>query len=67
MTKYEAEVTIELDVDGDDEAAFAAVDEIMQRAWDTDQGRTWQTQKWNFEMSGVGCIAKVADVYEETR
>jgi hypothetical protein len=83
MTKYEAQVTIEVDVDGDEEVAFAAVDEIMQRAWDTDQGRAWQTQKWHYAMHGIGYVTKVispeearedareedaaADVYEENR
>jgi len=62
MTKYEAEIKIELDVDGDEEAAFAAVDEIMQRAWNTDEGRRWIDQTWHYSMSGVGCVTAVGAV-----
>jgi len=60
MTKYQADVTIELDLDGDDETAFRAVDEIMQRAWDTDRGRKWVDQKWHFSMT-PGCVANVTE------
>lgn len=60
MTKYEADVTIELEIDGDDEAAYQAVDEIMQRAWDTDRGRKWIDQKWHFSMT-PGSVANVTE------
>lgn len=50
MTKYQAEVLIELELDGDHEAAFKTVDDIMQRAWNSDQGRRWIDQKWHFSM-----------------
>ena len=58
MTKYQADVTIELNLDGDDEAAFRAIDEIMQRAWDTDRGRRWVDQEWHFSMT-PGSVANV--------
>ena len=60
MTKYQADVTIELDLDGDDEAAFRAIDEIMQRAWDTDRGRRWVDQAWHFSMT-PGCVSNVTE------
>jgi len=49
-TKYQVEVLVEIEIAGDEEAAFAAVDTIMQRAWDTDDGRKWAQPKWHFEM-----------------
>jgi len=64
MTKYQAEVLVELELDGDDEAAFKAVDEIMQRAWDSDQGRRWIDQKWHFSVSGPGAVIELDGVEE---
>jgi len=50
LTTYQVEVFVEVKITGDEQAAYAAVDEIMQRAWDTDDGRTWVKPKWHFEM-----------------
>ena len=62
MSKYEVAVIIELELDDtgvnvNDEAqedaqfeeAFKQADVIMQRAWDTDQGRH-HVGKWHFSM-----------------
>lgn len=62
MSKYEVAVVIELELDdtgvnvNDEtqqdaqfELAFQQADVIMQRAWDTDQGRH-HVRKWHFSM-----------------
>jgi hypothetical protein len=63
MSKYEVAVLIELELDdtgvnvSDDpvdqeaqfELAFQQADVIMQRAWDTDQGRH-HVKKWHFSI-----------------
>ena len=55
LTTYQVEVLVEVKMAGDENAAYTAVDEIMQRAWDTDDGRTWVKPKWHFEML-EGCV-----------
>ena len=71
MTKYEAQVTIEVDLDLDDldgiNVAYQAVDEIMQRAWSTDEGRRWIDQTWHYSMSGVGCVTEIVEIPEELK
>lgn len=66
-TKYQAEVLVEIEITGDDQAAYEAVDTIMQRAWETDDGRTWAWPKWHFEML-EGCVNVIepAEVTDET-
>lgn len=62
--KFEVEVLVELELDGDEEAAFAAVDVLMQSAWDRTQGGTTiRAPHWHFSML-EGCVA---DVTEESR
>lgn len=65
MTKYVAEVQVEVELDdtdmGEEEAfdeAFKQVDVLMQRAWDTDQGRH-HVKKWHFTML-EGAVEAVA-------
>jgi len=58
LTTYQVEVLVEVKMAGDENAAYTAVDEIMQRAWDTDDGRTWVKPKWHFEML-EGCVADI--------
>jgi len=50
LTTYQVEVFVEVKITGDEQAAYAAVDTIMQRAWDTDDGRKWAKPRWHFEM-----------------
>jgi hypothetical protein len=56
--KYHVPVMIELELDLDDVdgeiEAVKAVDELLQRAWDTDQGRKYQPHaaSWHFELEG---------------
>ena len=57
MAKFVADIQIELELDGDEEMAFKVIDETLQRAWDTDQGRAWITQKWHFMMT-EGSVTK---------
>lgn len=61
MATYEVDVTIELDVEGDPEEALTVTDVVMQRAWDTDQGRRWVDQKWHYSISGVGAVTKIVE------
>jgi len=63
-TTYQVEVLVEIKIAGDEEAAFAAVDTIMQRAWDTDDGRKWAKPRWHFEMR-EDCV-NVIDPADET-
>ena len=53
--KYAVDVTIEIELeDGTgEEAAAEAVDELLQRAWDTDRGRKYlpNAGSWHFEMA----------------
>jgi len=60
-TTYQVEVLVEIKIAGDEEAAYAAVDTIMQRAWDTDDGRKWAQPKWHFEML-EDCVTAVANI-----
>jgi len=60
-TKYDVEVRVQIEITGDEEAAYAAVDTIMQRAWDTDDGRKWAQPKWHFEML-EGAVTTVANI-----
>jgi len=60
MTKYVADVQIEVELEGDEEAAFKVIDETLQRAWDTDQGRAWLSKNWHFSML-EGCVAEVVE------
>jgi hypothetical protein len=64
MARFEVEVKVEVEIPGDEEAAYTAVDDIMQRAWDTDDGRTWVKPKWHFEISGPGAVTEI--VTDET-
>ena len=61
LNRYQVEVTVEVAIPGDETAAYTVVDEIMQRAWDTDDGRTWVKPKWHFEISGPGAVTVVTD------
>jgi hypothetical protein len=54
-TTYQVEVLVEVAIAGDEDAAYAAVDTIMQRAWDTDDGRKWAKPAWHYEMF-EGCV-----------
>lgn len=51
MTKYVIEARIEVEIDNDDldgpNEAWKIVDNTLQRAWDTDQGRH-HVRKWGF-------------------
>jgi hypothetical protein len=55
LKTYQVEVLVEVKMAGDEDAAYAAVDTIMQRAWDTDDGRKWAKPRWHFEML-EGCV-----------
>lgn len=63
MAKYRVPVFVEVELDIDDvdgeAAAVAAVDETLQRAWDTDQGRKWITQGWHFEIELPAEVTRV--------
>jgi hypothetical protein len=61
LTTYQVEVLVEVKMVGDEDAAYTAVDEIMQRAWDTDDGRKWVKPKWHFEISGPGAVSVTVD------
>jgi diaminopimelate decarboxylase len=75
LTTYQVEVLVEVKMAGDENAAYTAVDEIMQRAWDTDDGRKWVQPKWHFEMlegcvnviGGAGAGAEGAEPSDATR
>ncbi len=54
---FEVEVILTVKLSGDEEAAYAQVDTIMQRAWDTDRGRH-HVGPWHFAML-EGCVADV--------
>jgi hypothetical protein len=58
LKTYQVEVLVEVKITGSEEVAYTAVDDIMQRAWDTDDGRTWVNPKWHFEML-EGCVADI--------
>lgn len=62
--KYQVEVLIELEldepVDETGNTAYQAVDEIMQRAWETDTGRRWVDQKWHFSML-EDCVVDITE------
>jgi hypothetical protein len=60
LTTYQVEVLVEVKMAGDENAAYTAVDEIMQRAWDTDDGRKWVQPKWHFEML-EDCVSVTTD------
>ena len=63
MTKYVADIQIEVELKGAEDSedeAFKVVDNILQRAWDTDQGRAWLAKNWHFEMT-EGCVRLVVD------
>jgi hypothetical protein len=54
LTTYQVEVLVEVKLAGGEDAAYDAVDTIMQRAWDTDDGRKW-AKPWHYEMF-EGCV-----------
>jgi len=56
---YQVEVLVEVKTTGDEQEAFATVDTLMQRAWDTDNRRP-QVQPWHFEML-EGCVADITE------
>jgi len=56
---YQVEVLVEVKLDGTEEDAYALVDNTMQRAWDTDNGRNW-ARPWHFSML-EGCVADITD------
>lgn len=58
MAEFEAKVLIKLELDGNVDDAQEAVDVVMQRAWDTDNGRRWLDQKWSFSVP-EGCVTDV--------
>ena len=66
MARYQVSVLVEVEVPDeiavDEDAAFESawqhVDVIMQRAWDTDQGRH-HIRPWHFEMTEDSVVALV--------
>ena len=64
--KFEGEVLIELELDGDEEAAFRAIDVLMQSAWDRTQGgSTIGGPRWHFTML-EGAVAEITPSIEDT-
>lgn len=53
-------VEVELDLEGTDAEleAVNVVDVVMQRAWDTDQGRH-HVKKWHFEIAEDALVERV--------
>jgi hypothetical protein len=66
-TRYQVAVDVEIEIAGDETAAYTIVDDIMQRAWDTDDGRTWVKPKWHFEISGPGAVSNISQLTEVLR
>ena len=62
LKTYQVTVDVEVTIAGDEDAAYTAVDDIMQRAWDTDDGRTWVKPKWHFEISGPGAVTDITQL-----
>ena len=61
MTKYIADIQIEVELSGAEDSedeAFKVIDNTLQRAWDTDQGRAWLAKNWHFSML-EGCVTKL--------
>jgi hypothetical protein len=59
--KFEVEVLVELELPGDEDAAFKAVDVLMQSAWDRTQGgETIGGPRWHFSML-EGCVDDVTE------
>jgi hypothetical protein len=58
---YEVEVIVTVTVDGDETEARNQVDVILQRAWDTDQGRH-HVKGWHFELLDEGLVTDVTDL-----
>lgn len=58
---YEVEVIVTVTVDGEEDAARTEVDQILQRAWDTDQGRH-HVEQWHFELLDEGLVTDVTDL-----
>lgn len=64
-TQHSFEVEVLLTVKADDETgARAAVDEILQRAWDTDRGRHHVSHDWHFEMLDDGLVTDITELEE---
>jgi hypothetical protein len=59
MSIYRVPAVIEIELDGEEmfDEAVKVVDNTLQRAWDTDQGRHHVT-KWHFEidLEGIGVV-----------
>lgn len=61
MGTYRVPVFVEVSLGGDEDAAYAAVDAIMQSAWDrTRGGETIAGPRWHFEME-PGTVSKIDD------
>jgi hypothetical protein len=59
LKTYQVMVAVEIKIAGDEDIAVDTVDVIMQRAWDTDDGRKWAKPKWHFEISGPGAVTDI--------
>jgi hypothetical protein len=64
VTRYLVEALIEVEIDNDDldgpTEAVTQADLILQRAWDTDQGRRHLVGKWHFEIPEDGAVMLAA-------
>jgi hypothetical protein len=64
LKTYQVMVAVEVKIPGDEDIAVDVVDVIMQRAWDTDDGRKWAHPKWHFEISGPGAVTDITPTDE---
>jgi hypothetical protein len=62
---FEVEAVITVTVDSTDldadTVARAQVDEILQRAWETDRGRHYVNSNWHFELLDGGLVTDITD------
>jgi hypothetical protein len=59
--EVEAVITVTVDDNPDLDAAYdarAQVDELLQRAWETDNGRHF-VKKWHFELLDEGLVTEI--------
>lgn len=59
--EVEAVITVTVEDNPDLDAAYdarAQVDELLQRAWDTDNGRH-HVKKWHFELLDEGLVTEI--------
>jgi len=63
--EVEAVLTVKVDLDDADAEIEARrkVDEILQRAWETDRGRH-HVEKWHFELLDGGLVTDVTEELE---